>query len=248
MKTAAQAGGGGSRLFWIAFTSGFVLWVALLTVGSSWDLRFSLQVADASAVYGKLVLRFGELPAWLVVAGCVFALVSGRKKGSRLRRLRPLALAVLVVALVEPLLITQSLKFLWGRVRPRNLGPGLSAYTPFYLPAGPGAGESFPSGHVAMAFSVAPLAFYASRYLSRARGFIAWILVLAYGLAVAWGRILAGAHFPSDCIFSAGLTLLVAAVVSATAFREPTGYRCSSSLTSRNNDVMLPANDDQQTG
>jgi len=94
-----------------------------------------------------------------------------------------------------------------------------------------------------MAFSVAPLAFYAVRYMGRARGLVIWIFVLAYGLAVAWGRILAGAHFPSDCIFSAGLTLLVAAVVSATAFREPTDSRRSSSLTSRTVDGMLPAND-----
>jgi len=224
METPTQGGAGDRgklpRSFWFALAGGFASWVALLIYSSAWDLRLSLRVSDVSAAYGKLISSFGELPAWIVVAGCVFVLIAGGKQDSRFRRFRPLALAVLIVALAEPLLVTQSLKFLWGRVRPRNLDPGLSAYTPFYLPAGPGSGESFPSGHVAMAFSIAPLAFYADRFLDRARALVVWLIVLAYGLAVAWGRILAGAHFLSDCVFSAGLTLLLAAIVCARVLRE----------------------------
>lgn len=226
MQTPAPGGADANhtpRAFWFALAGGFASWVALLMFSSAWDLRLSLVVADASAAYGVLVARFGEWPAWLVVVGCLVVLLAGRKPGSRLRRYRPLAAAVILVALIEPLVVTQSLKFLWGRVRPRNLDPGLANFTPFYLPAGPGAGESFPSGHVAMAFSIAPLAFYADRYLGRSQALVVWLSVLAYGLAVAWGRILAGAHFLSDCVFSAGLTLLLAAIVCSRVLRARPG-------------------------
>ena len=144
----------------------------------------------------------------IVLAVTLVILILGRKPDSSLRIWRPLALAIVILAVIHPLIITQGFKFLWGRVRFRDLGVDFKGFTPFYVPAGPGAGLSFPSGHVAMALVLTPLVFF----LNRLRG-LALGGVLLYGLVVAFGRIQAGAHYLTDCIFPIGLSFLLGAVL-----------------------------------
>jgi membrane-associated phospholipid phosphatase len=202
-----------ARTFWAIWGIGFALWAAALVIASSWDLDIAIAVANPDAAFGRLVATGGEWPAWAVVLGCVIVLIAGRKQASPLRPLWIPALGIIILAIIHPLAITQGFKFLWGRIRFRDLGVDFIGYTPFYIPAGPGAGLSFPSGHVAMACVVSPIVFF----LARLRGFrwalIALIPVLLYGLPVAWGRMLAGAHYLSDCLFSIGLSFLLAAIL-----------------------------------
>ncbi len=199
-----------AQKFWTVWLLGLLVWFSALGLASSPDLAISMAVTNREHWFARAVALAGEWPPWVVLLLCLGALASGQN--SRFRSLRPLALAVVILALLEPLIITQSLKFFWGRVRFRNLAADFSNFTPFFLPAGIGTGQSFPSGHVAMAFVPVPLAFYLSAVGSRTAAY-AWALTLAYGLAVAWGRILAGAHYLTDCVFSAGLSLLLAAVL-----------------------------------
>jgi membrane-associated phospholipid phosphatase len=202
-----------ARTFWTVWGIGFAIWAAALVIASPWDLDISIAVANPDAAFGRLVATGGEWPAWAVVLGCVIVLIAGRKQASPLRPLWIPALGIIILAITHPLAITQGFKFLWGRIRFRDLGVDFIGYTPFYIPAGPGAGLSFPSGHVAMACVVSPIVFF----LARLRGFrwalIALIPVLLYGLPVAWGRMLAGAHYLSDCLFSIGLSFLLAAIL-----------------------------------
>jgi len=200
-----------ARRFWTLWTAAFIAWVAALAVAASFDLAAMQAFADPSSRFGKLVQLAGEWPGWLAVAASVTVLIAGRRPDSRLRPLRPLALAIVILAIVQPLLITQGFKHLWGRVRFRDLAPGLAGYTPCFVPAGPGAGLSFPSGHVAMAAVVTPVVFWLARLRGRTAPLVALLFVLLYVLGVAWGRILAGAHYPTDCLFSAGLSFLIAA-------------------------------------
>lgn len=196
------------KTFWSIWGAGLAMWLAALALAAPWDLEVSLALVDREAALGRLVALAGEWPAWGATAFCVVILILGRKPDSALRPWRPLALAVILLAIICPLIITQSFKFLWGRVRFRDLGVDFAGFTPFYIPAGPGAGLSFPSGHVAMAFVLAPLVFF----LARLRG-LALCGVLLYGLVVAFGRIQAGAHYLTDCIFSIGMSFLVGAVL-----------------------------------
>jgi membrane-associated PAP2 superfamily phosphatase len=71
-----------------------------------------------------------------------------------------------------------------------------------------------------MAGVLSPVVFFL-RYRARfaAMG-IALFLVLVYTLAVAFGRILAGAHYLTDCIFSFGLSFLLASVLVRRLCRE----------------------------
>ena len=197
-----------SKTFLTLWGTCFAVWVAALTIASPWDLEVSSALVDREATLGRLVALAGEWPAWAATAFCIVILVLGRKSESSLRPWRPLALAIVILAVIHPLIITQGFKFLWGRVRFRDLGMGFRGYTPFYIPAGPGAGLSFPSGHVAMALVLTPLVFF----LTRLRG-LALGGVLLYGLVVAFGRIQAGAHYLTDCIFPIGLSFLLGAVL-----------------------------------
>jgi membrane-associated phospholipid phosphatase len=196
------------RTFWTVWGACFAVWVATLAVAAPWDLEVSLALVDREATLGRLVALAGEWPAWAATAFCVVILILGRKPESSFRPWRPLAWAVILLAIISPLIITQAFKFLWGRVRFRDLGVDFAGYTPFYIPAGPGAGLSFPSGHVAMSLVLTPLVFFLTR--------LRWLAlsgVLLYGLVVAFGRIQAGAHYLTDCIFSIGMSFLVGAVL-----------------------------------
>lgn len=202
-----------ARTFWIAWGIGFAAWAAALLAASRWDPEISRAVADPRADFGQLVALAGEWPAWAVVLACIIVFIAGRKEESALRPLRIPALGIIVLAIIHPLAITQGFKFLWGRVRFRDLGADLAGYTPFYIPAGPGAGLSFPSGHVAMAVVLSPLVFFLAHLRKTVPALLALALVLLYGCLIAFGRIQAGAHYLTDCLFSAGLSFLLAAVL-----------------------------------
>jgi membrane-associated phospholipid phosphatase len=200
--------------FWPAWTVGILVWKITLALCSPYDLMLSRAVVDYQSLYGQIVSRFGEWPSWgLIVVSVVFLVVT-RRGASRGRSWRPLMWSVIYQALFCPALLTQSLKFLWGRVRFVHLKPDFSDYTPFYLPAGLLAGESFPSGHVAMAGVPMVVPFFLS---SSGRGVIwlvaAWIPVLLYALGVAWGRIVFGKHFLTDTLFSIGASALLSSLL-----------------------------------
>jgi membrane-associated phospholipid phosphatase len=202
------------KTFWSIWATGLAAWIAALLLAGPWELEISAALVDRQAALGRLVALAGEWPAWAATAFCLVILILGRKPGSSLRAWRPLAWAVIILAVISPLIITQSFKFLWGRVRFRDLGMDFAGFTPFYIPAGPGAGLSFPSGHVAMALVLTPLVFFLARLRGLLPALIALAGVLLYGLVVAFGRIQAGAHYLTDCLFSAGLSFLLAAVLA----------------------------------
>jgi len=197
-----------NRTFWTVWGAGLAVWAAALLLAASWDLEVSAALVDREAALGRLVALAGEWPAWAATAFCMVVLILGRKPESSFRPWRPLAWAVILLAIISPLIITQAFKLLWGRVRFRNLGVDFAGFTPFYTPAGPGTGLSFPSGHVAMAFVISPVVFFLVR--------LRWLAlsgVLLYGLVVAFGRIQAGAHYLTDCLFSIGMSFLIGAVL-----------------------------------
>lgn len=209
-RTAVTFGDLGARTWWVL---GFVAWTAAMALAAPWDLQISLAVVDRQDSLGQLVWALGEAPSWVLLAACLVVLFLGKRRRRRLRALRPLAWAVVLLAVAYPLVLTQAIKYFWGRVRFVNLAADLSDYTPFYVPAGVGAGLSFPSGHTAMGFLPAPIPFYLAARGRRLSALVCGLVVLAYGLVVAWGRMVLGAHYLTDTLFSMGAELLLAPVV-----------------------------------
>ena len=81
------------------------------------------------------------------------------------------------------------------------------------VPAGVGAGVSFPSGHVAMAMVPAVLPFALWRAGRRCFAVFAMVGVVLLGATVALGRIVAGRHYLTDTLFSMGAALLLASLL-----------------------------------
>jgi membrane-associated phospholipid phosphatase len=109
------------------------------------------------------------------------------------------------------LLFVHPLKLLWGRVRFRDLDAAHAAFSDWYSPQGFTGHASFPSGHAAMAWMLLPCVLLAARG-TRARLMLT-LLVVAWGTFVALGRVVIGAHYASDVLWS---TLFALAVVLCT--------------------------------
>ncbi len=114
---------------------------------------------------------------------------------------------VVLAGVLHPLILVQILKKLWGRVRFNNLEDGVFHFTPWYLPQGINDHQSFPSGHTAMGIMACFLVLYLPRHLR----VCAFVPLLVWAVAVAASRVILGAHYVSDVVFSlsVGLGLLV---------------------------------------
>jgi len=141
---------------------------------------------------------------WLALAVVILALhlaMSGRKFSDRVDRFARTAVGI---AVVNVLLFVHLGKPLWGRVRFYDLDPTYSDFTPWYLPQGVTGGDSFPSGHAALGWMLLPLILLV-RGRNRPTRVLTAAVVVAWGLAVAIGRVVRGAHYASDVLFSTGV-------------------------------------------
>jgi len=124
-------------------------------------------------------------------------------------RIRTIARQTLRLALFNVILFVQPAKAIWGRVRFRDLDPvRLAEFTPWFMPQGPTGHHSFPSGHTALGWMLLPLLlFIADR--SRSVRIPALLLIMGWGLFVAFARVRIGAHYASDVLFPTALALLL---------------------------------------
>ncbi len=94
----------------------------------------------------------------------------------------------------------QAIKYVWGRVRFRELDAAFSQFTPWYMPQGITGFDSFPSGHAAMGFmllSILILLVNAKRWLKNS----VVAIIFLYGMVLAMSRVVIGAHYASDVMF-----------------------------------------------
>ena len=104
-----------------------------------------------------------------------------------------------LLAVITPLFMVQTLKWLWGRTRFRDLSSDFSDFTLWFLPQGPTVHRSFPSGHAAMGWMLLPLVLLAN---SPKQLLIISKLVIFWGILVSAGRVVSGAHYLSDVYLS----------------------------------------------
>jgi len=157
----------------------------------------------------KWLYEHGTTPGFLLLIGSVFYLLGGLllSKPSRYKSL--FLITVLTGGLVAGILVNSVLKPYWGRPRPVEIVEfgGEWQYRHAYSHGTSGKGQSFPSGHAAMGFVFIPLLFF--RKTSKIV-FVGGIGGLCYGGLMSAARVVQGAHFFSDVMWSFGLTLLTA--------------------------------------
>lgn len=183
------------------------------TAAVSLLVRLTRQVVYAAVIAGALVVssrRLLDERLSLIASGGLFVLVFAALEASRgrgpVRALTPRAETVcraLLALGVSSWLCVYCLKLTWGRVRFRDLDSALTSFTPWYLPQGFTGHASFPSGHTAMGWALLPcLALWPRGSLPLKP---ATALVLGWGGFVAASRVVMGAHYASDVLFSTGI-------------------------------------------
>jgi lipid A 4'-phosphatase len=105
----------------------------------------------------------------------------------------------------------------WGRARPRDITEfgGTRTFTPAFVISDQCERNcSFVSGHASL-----PFAFAALGFLLRRRRWAIYAGAAAFGGLVGFGRIVQGAHFLSDVVFSGVFVFLVAYLLAHYVFR-----------------------------
>lgn len=114
------------------------------------------------------------------------------------------------LAIINPLLLVQLMKLFWGRIRFRDLAIDYSNFTPWFIPLGITGNYSFPSGHAAMGWMFLPFLIYVrNRKINFWSRTILFLLILGWGMFVALSRIIIGAHYASDVLFSTGFASII---------------------------------------
>lgn len=122
-----------------------------------------------------------------------------------------------VLALGPGLVVNAVFKEHWGRARPRDIAQfgGTRTFTPAFVISDQCERNcSFPSGHASL-----PFAFAALGFLLRRRRWAVYAGAAAFGGLVGFGRIVQGAHFLSDVVFSGVFVFLVAYLLAHYVFR-----------------------------
>jgi lipid A 4'-phosphatase len=124
-----------------------------------------------------------------------------------------------VLAVGPGLVVNGVFKSHWGRARPRDIVEfsGTRTFTPAFLISDQcNRNCSFTSGHASI-----PFAFAALGFLLRRRRWAVFAGAAAFGGLVGLGRIVQGAHFLSDVVFSGIFVFLITYILAHYAFRLP---------------------------
>ncbi len=163
--------------------------------GSSWGWVFLYKLAPWPAVFMGL--------------GALVVLLAGFFR-NRLAGYRTKSLYILLFLALGPgLVVNTLLKDNLGRARPREVIEygGSQQFTQVWQPGTAGKNSSFPSGHAAIAFALmAP--WFVLRDSRKKTALFFLLFGFSFGSLISLTRILQGAHFLSDVVWSAGLLYL----------------------------------------
>ena len=196
----------------------FVILIIITAVFSFWDLDRKIVGLFYSEQQGwflkdrplwRWLYKYGTIPGILLSLGaliswCVCAFDPRRKDWSRY-----FLVILLTTILGAGLMVNMVLKNYWGRPRPIQVADfgGRWEYHQVFEPGTPGKGKSFTCGHCTMGYLFITL-FYLRRKAPKI-AITGGLFGLLYGSLVGICRVVQGAHFPSDVIWSLGIIFMV---------------------------------------
>jgi lipid A 4'-phosphatase len=160
----------------------------------------------------KTLYDWGVYPAWILGCGGLLVWIAGHIRALKIERWQGPGLYLALLLMIGPgILVNWVFKPCWSRPRPHAVTAfgGPRNFVPV-LHLGDGEEDSsFPSGHAATGFYLMAPAMVCCRRRPRlAAAFL--LLGLTYGTLIGAARIVAGAHFPSDVLWSAGIVYFTA--------------------------------------
>jgi len=162
-----------------------------------------------------MIYRLAPIPGLLLGCAALIIFAAGYLFSSVKKYRREALFIVLFLALGPGLIVNVVLKNHLGRPRPQELAEfgGQYQFVQFWQRGTAGGNSSFPSGHAAIAFSLMAPWFFLHRKKPRPARLFLYAGIL-FGLLVGVGRIMQGAHFPSDILWAGGLVYLIGATLS----------------------------------
>ena len=115
-------------------------------------------------------------------------------------------------------IIVEVLKTVWGRIRYEDFVNGAASFTQWFIPQGITGGNSFPSGHAYLGWMLIPLILI---FINRGKiqKWFAIIITSFFGLFISFERIVYGAHYASDVLFSFGIVTIIFLIIYKKYFR-----------------------------
>jgi len=174
------------------------LYTSSLFVGS--DNLFYLRSDPALAISFKLVDWVARLVLVFLLIAAIYTWVK------RQSRFIPIVFVFISLLFGPTVLVNDVFKEHWDRARPREIKEfgGTKIFTPAWVLSDQCQTNcSFTSGHAAAGFAPFVLFFILRRYSS-----LALLFGVLFGISIGYTRIIVGAHFLSDIVFSGFLVLL----------------------------------------
>ncbi len=183
--------------------------------------------------------HYGTIPgivlALAALAGWFWSYSSGRY-----RSLHRYFLVIVLTAILGPgVLVNGILKNYWSRPRPREVQEfgGSWAYRHAHQPGIPGKGESFPCGHCTMGFLFCSLLVFRKHrpWLAYAGAAVG----ISLGALLSIARIVQGAHYLSDTLWSMGILLMLPLALYLLICNKPETSAHKQAALSRRKKVLL---------
>ncbi|KRM97594.1 membrane-associated phospholipid phosphatase [Liquorilactobacillus aquaticus DSM 21051] len=163
----------------------------------------SIGLANSDAATASLSTK-EALILWLVVYICITLLIAFWLKNKSDEQIKKYLLIGIFASLTVwfSLEVNGALKDFWGRVRPYELSASQHDFTSWLHPNGVNGHKSFPSGHTMSGTLCIVFSWFATGIRRRRL----WIFGVVYGAVLGLSRLIIGAHFLSDIVFSYFLT------------------------------------------
>ena len=215
---------------WVLF--GLILGIQLILswVIVRWDLDRSIVSRFYSDTDGWYLAqrqpwiwlyKYGTIPGILLAVTALVSWLVCLSK-AHLHHLQRYLLVIVLAAILGPgVIINGILKNYWSRPRPRQIQEfgGQWPYRDMFQPGAPGQGQSFPCGHCSMGFLFCTLIVF--RRNNAMVAYLGGMAGLVLGGFLSATRVLQGAHFPSDTLWSLAIVLLIMVLLYYIVFKIP---------------------------
>ncbi len=183
--------------------------------------------------------HYGTIPG-IVLALSALAGWFWSYSSDRFRSLHRYFLVIVLTAVLGPgVIVNGILKNYWSRPRPREVQEfgGSWTYRHAHQPGIPGKGESFPCGHCSMGFLFCSLLVFRKH-----RPWLAYsgaAVGISLGSLLSIARIVQGAHYLSDTLWSMGILLILPLALCIMICPKPETDTQRPKALSRHNKVLL---------
>lgn len=154
---------------------------------------------DAGLIPG---IVFGTIT---LIAFFIWSFYLDRKTAASIKNLCYIAI-IAIIYLLSVLIIINLIKICWGRVRFRDM-IDVAQYSPWFMPQGINGHRSFPSGHTANAATLYIIIMFVPLCKHKFLKALCYIVPIVWIVVMAASRVLVGAHYASDVLFGALISI-----------------------------------------